>query len=754
MKYLTLKKVRFSVWISGLMFISCFPLWSKEQTITLYSNPNVTEEGPYWVNLGIPVERGAVADASEFRILDEEGEPVPVFVEPVLTWHFLSEDPKSIRSLKVQMEVDLHEDPVVYTFDFKGRDTTTDLGERPIEQMVMPSEVTGKAEVNEPMVIPVIDPEYLATTGAIPPYEPSTDDAYDTYIQTQFDLYWKDLDYTESRGANWLFDRTTALYKHAMRSGRHEVYLEAYRSYQWWYSKLRQEGDCVGSFGYDGKECDSKYMYSEPMKLHLMLMGDDSSYDPDFVNALAETSWDRCWGGAQGLKAPYTDLYQPLTERHIGLTLLTLVNAYELTGDPSIRIRIVEGINNIYETQNGGNNPDGFSDDGSLRHSWNKHEGDLPYLGMAAETLESGAKTLVLKNVADISLVEESAPISLPSEELTASGEAVDNGDGTWTIPLNEALNTEVSENSKIMWANTTWKMIPSDRGFSPWMFENITDAMWHAYSVLDVEETIRSKMETYFTQAGKAIALYAFAPGSFNEETREALESAYDHTFIDYVDDPQAAWGVGCSENTPVQLYFASSVAPRTTMAASPYRWTSLHNPEAILSLTLAAHFEDEEEKKKALLRLIEDLSEFFNSQCQYAVAGQGLPWRGFNWQHRSNAWGTHLWVKNEEIKRQNPLHGKRLFGTLDASLSPYVFSSGLGWLYHMKAGWTDEAIYFYEPRELGWFLTNESVHPWFYSYIKESWMYYFMQEPIMGKGSWFYNIRLSDYQYLTTGF
>ncbi|MEM7707641.1 MAG: hypothetical protein AAF358_18965 [Pseudomonadota bacterium] len=627
--------------------------------VQLVPNPNFSMGSDELVTLGLPVAPCEAPNASQIRLLRPNGSEVPVFANALLSWHFKTDEcAGSVRAAKIQFRADMTSGPLTYRFEFSGRNTAQDLSETPISIGTDPSTVAGKAGVDEPRVIAVIDRDYLSASGLIPPYVAAKGDQYDGYTNAQFDNYWRDFSFDSGSAANWLFDRTTTLYKYAMRTGRADAYLEAYRSFRWWYARLNPNGstsnpDCRGGFDFGGKKCDQKYTYAEPIKMHLALTGDDSQLDLDFVNDIAETAWNTSGFGAQGLKSPYVTLNRNLSERGVGLTLLTQVTAFEITGNAEILGRIGTGIDNIFDHQNTFN-PDGLPVDGSLRHSWRGHEGDDPYLGLLSSPAGSGSTSIVLEDVADIGLVDTGAPLrffrgGVINQNINAVGPATDNGNGTWTINLSESLSASLSEGFKVRWFRADFDVIPSDRAFSPWMIENVTDAMWHSYAVIQDPARL-NKIETFFRGAGQAIALWGITPQSLNSGTRSDLEMAYDHTFVNTSSNPRA-WQDGCSSTSPVLMYFGSSVAPPVAIAdiAGSHSGTDQHLPETILSLALARHFETDPEKSEALLSLIEDVDNWFSSGCVNKIAGRNIPWRAFAWQHRSNAWGTFLWTQEE---------------------------------------------------------------------------------------------------------
>jgi len=117
--------------------------------------------------------------------------------------------------------------------------------------------------------------------------------------------------------------------------------------------------------------CDVKFVYIEPILLHLALTGDASLHDDALIGRMA-TLWDL--GGWSGVRGAYTRNDQHFTERHAGLGLVALVNAFQLTGKDSHRRSIDDRIGWLHDHLVA--NPDGLPDEGCWRHSWQMHEGN------------------------------------------------------------------------------------------------------------------------------------------------------------------------------------------------------------------------------------------------------------------------------------------------------------------------------------------------------------------------------------------
>lgn len=549
-----MKKVK-TLALSFAMLASSF---ANANTLTLQENTLIGSDT--LVTLGIPFKPGEIINESSFALFNESGVEVPVFVKPTLTWHFDAENQNSIRAIKVQFRIDsINTLNDQFSWITDATNTLNRITETDINDGLMVSSNELKAGVKHPKVTSVIDPDYLATTKLIPNYYPIRVDQQERYWKSQFN-WAKDLDYNNSTLANWLFDRPTSLYKGCMRTGDAICYLEAYTSYNFWMNSLKRDGtyaNCKGGSTLAEsamKACDTKYTYIEPLKIHLALTGDDTQFDLDFVNDMAELSRKQFY-----YQGNYEDSYdsenEHFTERGAGISLLAQINAYELTGEQVILDSINTRITSLYDHLN--NNPDNLPKDGTWRHSWMRHEG------------------------------------------------AAYPGDGDL-----------------------------DDRRFSPWMMENITDALWQAYGL-----TRDQRIPTMIADSATALLNHGF-----NDSTGYIDAQGYN-----LAEQAQKTWASSCNQTKTSVLYSATTVgstASIITTQDSEGWYSDGHNPEAVLTLALGVHFESDTAKQDALIAQIENIEKgYFNSACGDI---KSTP-RKFNWNNRSNYWGTYLWVMNE---------------------------------------------------------------------------------------------------------
>lgn len=566
-----------------LSFVSLLSYANQDNIITLSAQKNISENT--LVTMGIPFSDGQLSSIDSFAVFDENGKEIPVYVKPTLSWHFSQANPKSIRSIKVQFFVNsINEDNNEYSFRYDYSPTLNRLPEYSISDGLMTNLNPNKNSVSHPIVIASLEPTYLADSGIIPAFYPMRNDTQKQYWDQQFS-WAKELEFNYSNTndnksllANWLFDRPTSLYKGCMRTASPECYVEAFSSYSFWMNSLKKDGTMLEGKGgslidyqiNDAKQKDSKYVYIEPIKIHLALTGDDRFYDNNLILDMANLSSNNHH------YQPKTDIYYQsesasFTERAAGLSLLAQVSAYELTGNQKLLDNIQKRIDVLYNHQL--NNPDGLPSDGTWRHSFSKHEGTQ------------------------------------------YPGDRVDH-----------------------------------DRRFSPWMTENIIDALWQSYHV-----TNDQRIPEMIRYAGEGLLKWGFMSG-------QGYMDKYNKTPLSVINK---TYTLGCNTTKVSPMYFGSSVAPigeavitETTSTQDyytgsensllyKYNWyTDSHLPELILNLSLALHFETDQEKANALIekiKLIED--GFLNEACGSVNSTE----RMFNWNNRSNYWGTYLWVMNE---------------------------------------------------------------------------------------------------------
>lgn len=334
-----------------------------EQRIELHRNAG--GDGTAQVSVGIPFPPGMLRDPRLLRILDASGTEVPAAVQPTLRWY--AKD-GSVRAVRVQFRTRPAGKPPVFYFAL-GQPRRQELAGWPYRDGL----VDGGHGVRVPAVLATLTPSWLCASLVAGPQQPAAaGEAQAGFVSTQFEWARK-LPIDDPTA--WLFDRPSTLFKAYVRTGRFDYLQAAELSYRFYMKYIRRDGvpmspECAGGWTYNGKPCDLKYLYVEPILLALALTGDDDAHDAATVDKMM-TLWAN--GGWNAPPGPYRDPRQEFTERFAGLGLLETVSAYELTGDRRYLQRVRDRIGWLDQHQR--NNPDGLGDDGSWRNSWLMHEG-------------------------------------------------------------------------------------------------------------------------------------------------------------------------------------------------------------------------------------------------------------------------------------------------------------------------------------------------------------------------------------------
>jgi len=145
-------------------------------------------------------------------------------------------------------------------------------------------------------------------------------------------------------------------------------------------------------------------------------------------------------------------------------------------------------------------------------------------------------------------------------------------------------------------------------RGGSPWMGANLAGGLWHAWLVTKDE-----RIPTMLRDFGRYLEQYGFAPDSL-----------------------QGKWQSSCNEGGTIGWYFSSGIAPQAQIVAiqESEGWGSdSHNPELLMAVAAAYHFETDPEWRGKHERRAQRLSRYLNDRC---AAVSHTP-RAFNWQHRN---------------------------------------------------------------------------------------------------------------------
>lgn len=177
------------------------------------------------------------------------------------------------------------------------------------------------------------------------------------------------------------------------------------------------------------------------------------------------------------------------------------------------------------------------------------------------------------------------------------------------------------------------------DRRYSVWMTENIIDGLWQAYQV-----TNDDRIPDMLVRAASAINKWGFSDSvGYTEKFGNTLHKL----------PKGSVWFHTCNTTGLTTLYSGSSTAGYEALINTQNNegwYSDSHNPEMVLPLALGVYFSSDVSIKDSLLARIEQIKlGYLNASCG---KGSSTP-RKFNWNNRSNAWATYLWVVH---KTDNP--------------------------------------------------------------------------------------------------
>lgn len=350
-------------------------------TVVLTADASVTPTNSELVTFGLPFAEGEVTNIDEIVVKINSVE-VGAYVEGTLLHHWSD---NSIRSATIQLQ----------NVDMTGGDVTvqiTDEGSsvaRLTEQAHSGGWTTAGADKNSlqfPRIFALHNKQYLADSGIIPPYDPApdVDDAFETYQVGQFNNWAGGLNYSTSAGANWLFDRSSAMFKAYMTTARVEFLKEAFLSKQFYFGYVRNDGTAPapaggdGCWTYGGTACaDGKYIAPQQAKLALALTGDDSQWDDSLLVEMAlqnDLGWNQ-----YGTRDTFDNENEGFTERGAGMAGLAEIAVYEMTADATILSHMNERITSLkdmQQTEKAWDTTNGWTPkSGGFTHNMGVHEG-------------------------------------------------------------------------------------------------------------------------------------------------------------------------------------------------------------------------------------------------------------------------------------------------------------------------------------------------------------------------------------------
>ncbi|WNO08392.1 hypothetical protein [Teredinibacter sp. KSP-S5-2] len=314
--------------------------------VTLVADKDIIPQKEELVTFGLPLKQGVVWNTQDIQIMNGEIE-MPAYVEPGLRWHWAD---NSLRSVTIQLDkIDMTQGPVIVTITNTGQKLYEQQAKRPhLDGWV--SAGKDKADMQYPRIFALHNPTYLAESHLVPPYLAAhMGDDYDQYAFDQHQLWSGNLNFSESASANWLFDRSSSYFKLYMSSGRVEFLKEAILSKQYYFQFVRNDGTRPKQAGGDGcwqrkgVACaDGKYIAPQQAKLAWALAGDNSQWTEKMLVNMAKQAdlgWNQYTCSADSIRNESFGF----TERSCGLTGLSHIAVYEMTGDKGV----LKTLNNI-----------------------------------------------------------------------------------------------------------------------------------------------------------------------------------------------------------------------------------------------------------------------------------------------------------------------------------------------------------------------------------------------------------------------
>lgn len=145
-------------------------------------------------------------------------------------------------------------------------------------------------------------------------------------------------------------------------------------------------------------------------------------------------------------------------------------------------------------------------------------------------------------------------------------------------------------------------------RGASPWMSANLVGGLWRAWLVTGDE-----RIPVMLRDFGRYLEQHGFVP-----------------------DDIAGNWRSTCNAGGTIGWYFSSGLAPREQVVRiqDSEGWGSdAHNPELLMVVAAARHFETDPAWREKFSRRADRLAQYLNREC---AAVSHTP-RAFNWQNRN---------------------------------------------------------------------------------------------------------------------
>ena len=392
----------------------------REVAVTLHPEAGV---GTHVVSFGLPFPPNGLLAHDQIRMLNEEGDAVPVFTKTLAHWQ--GKGFQGLRSVLVQFEATF-EDTTAQTW------TVTWDRERILSREEVPTSSTQFLKVDEdvsypcPKVLVVLPPTWLCNSWVAWQQVAGTENDvarwYDAHLLDQFEGSLEHIN--SEKYAPHLYDRPATYAKIYVRHGQREQLLAALKAGSVYVSHLGQDGF------FDLKPRDYKYVYAEGLALLYLLTGDVRFKDAALLTLLAWDQWASFRYQGEGF----------WTERHVAFGMAAYLQVYALTGDVSLVEKAKAYFDGVYDLQTV---PlDGKAPDGAWRHTADSHGDGVGW------TTSPWMSALLMDSIWTYWMVtgDERAPVSLAMYAKFLSRHAITtDGTGVYYMAASPGVGEQVN---------------------------------------------------------------------------------------------------------------------------------------------------------------------------------------------------------------------------------------------------------------------------------------------------------------------
>jgi len=340
------------------------PQAQGQTSFTLQPIESLKADEEVTVSFGVPFPKGFIFDLNNFRVVNSEGNEVPIHAKKTLMWR----QDSSYRSISVQMNTVFANNehgilsPNHYTLEWGVKRELSELQYIPIRNLwalVDDEEYEADFAIFEPKAYAVFTAQWYGKSvikSRLLPFHSHKDfSANDIAFQLFGDTAIQLVPFKTSYSA-WLFDRAMTLYQLAFRSGEYNYLRAAHKASQFYLQHINDDG----YFGLKPSN-DMKYSYGESLVANYILVGDER---------IPETL-ERMLSGWETFKTEYTLASNFWTERHAGYQLLGYLSAYEVLGTETLKAKVKNTFSILRRMQVNPN--EGIPITGALMHTGEAH---------------------------------------------------------------------------------------------------------------------------------------------------------------------------------------------------------------------------------------------------------------------------------------------------------------------------------------------------------------------------------------------